>query len=70
MNCVSPWPLILFTRSLMENDINDCSMTAKINKGIKRNKLQHVDDNNIVAVVARLKAVSQQKILYKLRMLY
>lgn len=69
-NCVSPWPLILFTRSLMENDINDCSVAAKIDKRIKRNKLQHVDDNNIVAVVAKLKAVSQQKILYKLRMLY
>ncbi|KAI7869262.1 uncharacterized protein EV154DRAFT_432012, partial [Mucor mucedo] len=56
--------------SLMENDIDGCSMTAKRNKGIKRNKLHHLDDNNIVAVVAKLKAVSQQKILYKLRMLY
>jgi len=33
-------------------------MIVKINKGIKRNKLQHVDDNNIVAVVAKLKAVN------------
>lgn len=54
----------------MENDIDDCSMTAKINKGTKRNKLQHVDDNNIVAVVKKLKAVSQQKILRPRESLY
>lgn len=67
---VFPWPLTLFTRSLMENDIDDCSMTAKIHERTKIKKLQHVYDNNIVAVVTKLKAVSQQKILYKLRMSY
>ncbi|EIE76157.1 hypothetical protein RO3G_00861 [Rhizopus delemar RA 99-880] len=52
--------------NLMENDIDDCSMTAKINKGTKRNKLQHVDDNNIVAVVKKLKAC----LLFELARIY